>query len=158
MIKTKRELTEYLDAMIFVCEEPVSSSLTYVYLQYATDYTHYLRITVKDCTTNTIRIVGSGLLHLEQTQPDMGNGEAYLQVLRGLTKCMDMLGVRIIDMQPVHYCEMLECSGLLITELTNEIGYFAPHLEVYSGGKVVFNNHIQWLFLSAKDIEDGQDD
>lgn len=153
-IVNKRQLVRYLRSLLFACDEPLDTELTYVYFKYNAEYTHYLRITVKDCTLHTIRIVVSGLLHLEQTQPAIGEGEAYASVLKGLLRCMTMLEVRVIDMRPVRYCEMLECSGIVVTELTNETipeGNMAPKVEVFSAGHLVFHDHVNWLFVTAKD-------
>lgn len=151
-IVNKVELINYLHSLLYTCEYPVATEVAYIYLRYERSYTPYLRLTIKGCTANAIRSVVSGLLHLEQTQPDVGQGAAYASVLRGTFKVLDMLGATVLDMRPVAHCEMLECSGVVVTSTTNETladGQFAPTVEVYSAGVCVFNDHISWLFVPA---------
>lgn len=156
-IVNKLQLINYLHSLVFTCPYPSATDVTYIYFKYPYGYVPYLRITLKGCTANSIRSVVSGLLHIEQTQPDVGVGAAYASVLRGTFKCLDMLNATIIDMQPVPHCEMLQCSGVVVTSLTNDTladGQFAPTVEVYSEGNLVFSDHIGWLFISATKAED----
>lgn len=147
----KLQLVKYLNSLVFTCPVPRATKVCYIYFRYSLDHTYYLRITVIDCTVNTIRSIASGLLHLEQTQPNLDNAAAFFKVLKGAIRCLDMLGVTDVSIEPVRYCEMLECSGLVVTSLSNDTladGQFAPTVDVYDRGKLVFTDHISWLFMA----------
>lgn len=152
-LNTKRELLTYLKQLEFQCDTPNDTELTYIYFTYELSYLPHICVTVSGDSVNIIKLICAGLLHIEQHQPTASEGGLISKVLRGLYRGLDLIddGSGVVDMQPQKYCEMLGCSGVVVSGLGMGEMAVVPRVEVYSSGTVVYNDYISWLLTSAKE-------
>ncbi len=151
------DLRKYLSSLTLGVDV-VDTPIVYVYLMYPMDYTQTLCIAVSGNTMLVLKAACLALKRLHLKQPKTCAATFYADVTRQVMSFVYLLDRKaLVSITPVKHCEMLDCSGIIIEELTNDgldDGVWNPKITIFSKGIPVFHDYVEWLLFSIDDKED----